>query len=176
MPEGIINGVDALENGFYLTHFTCAENISLQPGDRVALNDTEHAALWQHHHEWQLLSRDKIIKKKYLAEIINKHSLSTTNKNTLIAEGDAYSITDALFAGRLLKKENRQPDLVVLITDDDLPFKPAPSQFMITHWPGWASAAAPLLESTGIASRVVSDRDWPGCLSKQMWADIKENF
>jgi dihydroorotate dehydrogenase electron transfer subunit len=53
--------------------------------------------------------------------------------------------------------------LVLLGSDDPFPFRPRPSVIIVPGIPTGVIACMPLLEEWGIASRLASSMDLPGC-------------
>jgi hypothetical protein len=53
--------------------------------------------------------------------------------------------------------------LVLFGTDDTFPFRPRPSTILVPGMPAGVIASIPALEEMGIASRLASTTDLPGC-------------
>src|ERR1700761_1699802 len=74
----------------------------------------------------------------------------------VVTEGDSISqMLDV--AGQLL-----QP-LVLIGSDDTFPFRPRPSRIVVSGMPDGIIACMPVLDERGIASRLASGCDLPGC-------------
>lgn len=74
--------------------------------------------------------------------------------------GQGPGLAAALYAART---QQPPPRLVVLATDQPLPFRARPSQYLIGPAPAEAIAAAPMLEDAGIPSRIAHPDGLPGC-------------
>jgi dihydroorotate dehydrogenase electron transfer subunit len=71
----------------------------------------------------------------------------------------------------LLVERLRAPDgagwkpLVLMGSDTPFPFRPRPSRIVVAGMPDGCIASMPLLEEWGVASRLASRADFPGCFN-----------
>lgn len=77
----------------------------------------------------------------------------------LIGTDDGYS---PLVRAALQHREDERL-LVLFGTDETFPFRPRPSTILVPSMPAGVIASIPALEEMGIASRLASTNDLPGC-------------
>jgi dihydroorotate dehydrogenase electron transfer subunit len=80
----------------------------------------------------------------------------TRPRALVIAEGDAISAVLAL------TEQLHQP-LVLIGSNHTFPFRPRPSRIVVSGMPDGIIACMPVLDERGIASRLASPSDLPGC-------------
>ena len=83
------------------------------------------------------------------------------HNTVVVAEGDA--INAVLFYAKLYRKQFK--GLILIGTKQGFPFKPRPSQLLIDGLPEGVIATLPLLEDWGLANRLASHHEQPGCFS-----------
>ena len=76
--------------------------------------------------------------------------------------GEGAGIGPTLFLAEQLRGKAGTP-LVLLSSDTPFPFRPRPSVIVVPGIPIGVIACMPLLEEWGIASRLASTADLPGC-------------
>ncbi|HPQ25372.1 MAG TPA: dihydroorotate dehydrogenase electron transfer subunit [Gammaproteobacteria bacterium] len=84
-----------------------------------------------------------------------------TEKRPLLI-GGGVGMPPMIFIAESLRGGTQQP-FVVLGSEVPFPFQPKPSQFLLDGIPQGVIAAMPLLEDWGIASRLASQKGYPGC-------------
>lgn len=77
--------------------------------------------------------------------------------------GGGIGIPPMIFLADQLRRERNYHPLAILGSEAPFPFRPKPSQIMLSGMPGSAIAAMPLLEDWGIPSRLASLQGYPGC-------------
>ncbi len=82
-------------------------------------------------------------------------------KPVLIA--DEAGLPAIVFLADKIKNHCKMQPLVFLFSNNDFPFTPIPSQFVISNIPMGVLAACPMLEDKKIPSRLLSDIFSPGC-------------
>jgi dihydroorotate dehydrogenase electron transfer subunit len=76
--------------------------------------------------------------------------------------GEGVGIGPTLFLAEQMRGKDGTP-LVLLGSDTPFPFRPRPSVIVVPGIPTGVIACMPLLEEWGIASRLASTADLPGC-------------
>ena len=76
--------------------------------------------------------------------------------------GEGVGIGPTLFLAEQMRGKDGKP-LVLLGSDTPFPFRPRPSVIVVPGIPTGVIACMPLLEEWGIASRLASTADLPGC-------------
>ncbi len=76
--------------------------------------------------------------------------------------GEGAGIGPTLFLAEQMREKAGTP-LVLLGSDTPFPFRPRPSVIVVPGIPTGIIACMPLLEEWGIASRLASTADLPGC-------------
>jgi dihydroorotate dehydrogenase electron transfer subunit len=79
--------------------------------------------------------------------------------------GGGVGMPPMVFLADELRKEPGFKPFVILGSEVPFPFTPRPSQFVVEGVPAGAIAAMPLLEDWGVASRLTSRQDLPGCFN-----------
>ncbi len=77
--------------------------------------------------------------------------------------GEKLGMAQALFLAERLKQSNQTDVTVLLGFGARIAFRPAPSHMLISSLPSHVIATMPLLEEWGIANRIASTDDIPGC-------------
>ena len=77
--------------------------------------------------------------------------------------GGGVGMPPMIYLADCLRRQRDQQPLVILGSEVPFPFTPRPSQIVLPGIPAAAIGAMPLLEDWGIASRLASLQDYPGC-------------
>lgn len=77
--------------------------------------------------------------------------------------GGGVGIPPMVYLAEHLRRIAGVQPLVLMGSEVPFPFTPRPSQIMVPGMPASVIAAMPLLEDWGIASRLASQQDYPGC-------------
>ena len=94
--------------------------------------------------------------------ILSEHKLCEPGQSILVVAGVAQ-LGAFIFAARAMRKLcNAQRSLFVLHSENEFPFKPVPSRFIVPSVPSHVIAAMPMLEDWGLPTRLVSDGLVPG--------------
>ncbi len=108
----------------------------------------------------QLLSQRRIGESISVMGPIGKPFVISEKRPLLI--GGGVGMPPMIFIAESLKKSAHQP-LVILGSEVPFPFQQKPSEIMLPGMPDGVIGAMPLLEDWGIASRLASLQDYPGC-------------
>jgi dihydroorotate dehydrogenase electron transfer subunit len=84
------------------------------------------------------------------------------NRPRRLLIGEGAGIGPTLFLAEQMRGKDGTP-LVLLGSDTPFPFRPRPSVIVVPGIPTGVIACMPLLEEWGIASRLASTADLPGC-------------
>lgn len=84
------------------------------------------------------------------------------NERRPLLIGGGVGMPPMIFLADRLRRTDTQP-LVILGSEAPFPFQARPSQILVQGMPDGVIAAMPLLEDWGIASRLASLQDYPGC-------------
>ena len=77
---------------------------------------------------------------------------------------DKWGLPSILFLSQLIAISKLQNKVVVLLSaEQEFPFKPQPSRYLLPGMPAGVIAACPLLEDRKIPSRLICDAYLPGC-------------
>ncbi|MCB1758838.1 MAG: dihydroorotate dehydrogenase electron transfer subunit [Gammaproteobacteria bacterium] len=77
--------------------------------------------------------------------------------------GGGVGMPPMIFAAQQLKSEDRFKSFVILGSEVPFPFSAKPSAILMPEMPAGVIGAMPLLDDWGIASRLTSLNDYPGC-------------
>jgi len=99
-----------------------------------------------------------------LGPIGNGFTLSENKTRPLLIGGGVGMPPMIFIADELRKKKTHQP-FVILGSEVPFPFKQQPSQFMLPGIPEGVIGTMPLMEDWGIACRLASQQDFPGCFN-----------
>jgi dihydroorotate dehydrogenase electron transfer subunit len=77
--------------------------------------------------------------------------------------GGGVGMPPMIYLAESLRRQRDQQPLVILGSEVPFPFSPRPSQIVLPGIPSAVIGAMPLLEDWGIASRLASLQDYPGC-------------
>ena len=98
-----------------------------------------------------------------IGPIGNSFKISDHKKYPLLIAG-GLGLPPLIFLAEYLRKQRTKFKPLVLVgSERPFPFSPEPSQIVVSGIPEYVTAASPLLESWGIASRLCSLHDQPGC-------------
>ena len=115
--------------------------------------------------------------------IVGEPLLIPDNDNKLLLVAENQGVPMLFFLVHFLrqqwgtKKFNSRFYQILLGTKSGFPFQPVPSQIMMPQMPPEVIASAPLLEDLGLAARLASGSESPGCYSGSLAKMITEiNF
>jgi dihydroorotate dehydrogenase electron transfer subunit len=77
--------------------------------------------------------------------------------------GGGVGIPPIVFLADVVRYDRSLKPMAILGSEVPFPFKPRPSQYLVSGAPLGAIAAMPLLEDWGIPSRLASSKGYPGC-------------
>jgi hypothetical protein len=77
--------------------------------------------------------------------------------------GQDPGVATMIFFSAAIRRQANLCPLVLLGSRQEFPFRPQPSQILVSGLPAEAVAAAPLLEDWKIASRLATTTEQPGC-------------
>ncbi len=84
--------------------------------------------------------------------------------SNLLIIADEIGLPSVLFLSQFIAASKSRKNVFVLIyAEEQFPFRPQPSRFLVSGIPPGVIAACPLLEDRKIASRLISNTSIPGC-------------
>ncbi|MDH5300893.1 MAG: hypothetical protein OEW58_05970 [Gammaproteobacteria bacterium] len=160
-----------LANGASVLRFNTATDTLWQPGDRLrfagcdwALPVMRSAARWVECLSRQAVPPSLSSNLPQAVELLAAQRWQQPTTGAVLVLADEAGMATAIHAAQCWFHGQRQA-LVLLQLSAATPFSLRPSQFMVQGLPPGVIAAAPLLEDWGIASRIASEDDLPGCFS-----------
>ncbi|MDH3325291.1 MAG: hypothetical protein OEM38_01075 [Gammaproteobacteria bacterium] len=125
-------------------------------------------------------SNDEIISDVlFISDPCGEHLNVSLDEEKPVLIADELGLPSIFFlADLLMRKYQRQP-LVILSTEQQFPFTPKPSQFIVSDFPSGMLATCPLLEDKKIPARLISKAFQPGCYDgdiEMFFEDVGPSF
>ena len=156
-----------LANGYYLHQIDFPEKIKFFPGNKINdffIYDATYPAnlnnvtrLFYLSQSAQIIAQDDIIfcqKNNILAELASNPKIILCNEKSLSA---------LFFYYKKFRQKDLDTPIIIIQTNELLPFYPVPSKIIVPQLPGHVIAAVPYFEDLNIPSRIASAHlDNPG--------------
>lgn len=150
----------ALPNGYYLHEVIYLEKIELFPGNKINNNyiyDVDKTNIFYINKQKENILSGKIIfntQENILAKLKHEPEIIICSEKSLSALFYYY---------KRFHKRSRYTPIIIIQTNERLPFMPIPSKILLPQLPNHVIAAVPYFEDLGIPSRMASHSlEFPG--------------
>lgn len=143
----------ALPNGYYLHEVISPEKIDLFPGNKINADyiyDVNETSIFYLNKEKESLTPEKIILDT------QENMLLSIKQEPEVIICSEKSLSALFYYYKRFHKRARYTPIVIIQTNEYLPFMPIPSKILLPQLPNHVIAAIPYFEDLGIPSRVAS--------------------
>lgn len=144
----------ALPNGYYLHEVICPEKIELIPGNKINdyyIYDVDKTNIFYINQQKENILSEKIIFNTQ-ENILDK--LKTEPEIIICSE---KSLSALFYYYKRFHKRSVHTPIIIIQTNERLPFMPIPSKILLSQLPSHVIAAIPYFEDLGIPSRIASN-------------------
>lgn len=150
----------ALPNGYYLHEVICQKKAELFPGNKINTNyiyDVDNTSIFYINQQKESLEPEKV------ALDTEQNILQSIQKEPDIIICCEKSLSALFYYYKRFHKRSRYKPIIIIQTNERLPFMPVPSKILLPQFPNHMIAAVPYFEDLGIPSRIASPHlDLPG--------------